>query len=144
MLMIATVLALTALSRSDLDLADHLAGASGALGDRVRGSGQHSARSVLGVDGVALAAVAAITPVRAAGLDRAQAMTAQEADQALAVGTAALHAEAIELAETARPLEQLLIAARVGGDRQRAQAPAARVECDRDVNELVRVDAHDD
>jgi hypothetical protein len=128
----------------DLDLADDLAGAGGGLRDRLRGPGQHGACGVLGVDGVALAAVATIAPVRAAGLDRPQAVPAQEADQALAVGAAAFDAEAIEVAERASPLEQLRIAARVGRDCQRAQALAAGIERDGYMNELVRVDANDD
>jgi hypothetical protein len=114
--MIAWERALTAVSRAILISRIISLVPSALLGGSGGGACQHRASGVLGVDRVALAALAPVAPVRAPGLDDALVVAAQAGDQALTVGAAAPHPEAPGRPQRAGPGQQLLISTEVGGD----------------------------
>src|SRR5580692_2696792 len=70
----------------DLDLSDHLARSVCALRDACGGSGEHRAGGVLGVDRIALAALAAVTAVWSSRLHDTLIVAPEIADESLAVG----------------------------------------------------------
>ena len=118
--MIACVLAFHGGVAGELDLTDHLARAACRLRRRGRAAGEHRARGVFRVDGIALAALAAIAAVRPPGFNDFEVVAAQEPHETLAVRPAALDPEALGRSQRPHPAEQLRVAAGIRGDRDGA------------------------
>jgi len=98
----------------------------------------------LGVQRVGLAAPAPGGPVGAVDLDHDLPMAAQKAGQGGAEGAGALDAPGVGLAEALRPVQQLGVAGRRGGDAGGVQAPAEGVLGDGDVDVGVGIDPNGD
>lgn len=113
-----------------------------ALRDPGGGSGEHRASSVLGVDRVALAALATVTPIGSAGLHDALIVAPEVADETLPVGATALDAEAPRITEGLGPRQELLIATAVRRDRHVAESLPVPGQHDSHVDVLVGVHAN--
>jgi len=129
----------------DLHEPDRLNNPVGQLRGRRRFAGEDLPGGVLGVDRVALARQAPLSLAgRAAHLDHLQTVAAEVAGEAAPVGPGPLDPERCDRSERARPGDHLLVAGRVGDEREVAEAAAETVDGDSDVFVFVGVDADDD
>jgi hypothetical protein len=129
----------------DPQRADHLHLPGSGLGGHGGLAGLHRAGGRLGVGRVGLAAVAAGGPVGPVDLQDDLAVGGEEAGQGGAVGAGAFHPPGVDdLAEPARPDEQVLIAGGSGGGAAGVDAAAQLVVGVGDVQVEVSVDPDGD
>ena len=119
---------------------DGLDGTVSRLGAAARSTTQGRPGGFDGVEGIGLAAAAALLSVGSVDFDDLDADSAQVAGQARAIGTGALDADLGHVAEGLEPAQQRLVAGRVGLEALRAEQPAERVEGGSHVDVEVRVD----
>ena len=117
----------------------------------VRGLGHDSRVAVEGgprrgfsVDGVGFAAPSAHLTVRAVHVDDVDAGGCEVPGEARAVGAGSLHADALDAAVAAEPLQQRRVAGGVRVERGAAQDPPGAVESGGNVGVLVGVDPAED
>jgi hypothetical protein len=124
--------------------ADRLHDPVAPFGQRGRGAGQHRSGGGLGVDRVALAALAAGLAVGAVGLQHLHAAFQQEPGQPGAVGPGAFDADRAEPPVATQPGKQLAVAVGVGAELGVGQQPAVLVDDGGVVGAAVGVDSADD
>jgi hypothetical protein len=128
----------------NFQLPDHFNGTVSGLRDRGRESGEDGPCGVLCIKGVRLAVQAAEPAVRTGDFDDLVPISSEERGETGPVGTGALDAERDDRAERGRPVKQLLIAAVIRRDRQRAEDTTDGVDDRGEMNVFVGVDADDD
>ena len=132
-----------AVSRVDLELADHLDGAVRGLGDGRRLPREQGPRRHLGVDGVGLAGGAACTAVAPIHFHDRMPGSADGPCQASAVAPGAFDPERLNPPVCLGPRDQSLVATRVHYERVIAQTDPPAVDCHRDVDMLMRLNTDD-
>ena len=114
------------------------------LGGCGRRASQHGAGGRLGVDRVRPATLAADAPVRPVDLDHPHLLVKQVASQAGAIAASALHTDSTHLTVTAKPAQQLLVAATVSRELTVAKQPSLLIEHGSVMGATVGVDPADD
>jgi hypothetical protein len=77
---------------------------------------------------------APLLPVAAVDLDHAHAAAGQVSGQSGAVAAGAFHADQVDRAEAAQPVQQPRITVRVGRELRHAEQPADRIQRGRDMH----------
>nr|WP_244286142.1 hypothetical protein [Cellulosimicrobium cellulans] len=114
------------------------------LRDRGGQAGQDCPGGVLRIEGVGLASQPAVSPIGPHDLQGPDAASTDRAGQTCPVGAGALDPEGQLPAQARCPVDQLGVAAGIGGEGPGVQNGAEVVDRDRDVDVLVGVDADDD